>query len=259
MFLLAAGCEGDRRAQGCDPPCGEYQVCSDGVCRDLDCNPRCTGGRACVNGFCLRECAPGDDAACGHSETCCAHVRVCIDTSTDFQNCGGCGLACSADAANECFRGTCRCGGYSMTPCTDGSSCCDDGCKDLMTDVENCGSCGHACGGLQCVDGACRCSSDEPCPEGEECCVEGCRDLRSDPSNCGACGGSCEGGQDCCGGECANTFSDARHCGDCGSACSEGEECCLGMCTDTRTDQFNCGECLNDCGTGGTCVDGQCG
>jgi hypothetical protein len=256
--LGVVACESQHHAQECSPPCTERQSCVDGICRDRTCQPPCPTGRVCVNGFCLRECDPESGAGCSLSETCCAHIRACIDTDTDYFHCGGCGDACPVDRSNTCASGRCGCEGYSANPCVEGSGCCSDGCRDLMNDVENCGECGHSCGGLQCTEGQCLCSTEERCPEGEECCTGGCRDLSSDPESCGSCDHACESGQECCDGQCVNTFTDVGHCGRCGNACSEGWTCCLGTCTDIRTDRYNCGECLHDCGSGSQCVDGSC-
>lgn len=259
MLLLLAACPEQDRHEPCDPECGEYQECIDGVCRDRNCRPPCREGRVCVRGFCLRECDVATSSGCGMSETCCPEIEACADLRSDFWNCGGCGAACDPVRSNICLNSRCACEGYSSAACAAGYGCCESGCEDLQNDAENCGECGHSCGGLQCVNGQCRCSTDEPCPPDQECCPDGCRDLQSDESNCGGCGTVCETGEDCCGGACINTLVDAANCGLCGEPCTEGERCCLGACADVRTDPFNCGECLVDCGPGGSCVDGSCG
>lgn len=256
--LVVPGCPDEPHEKTCDPACGELQQCVDGVCRDVTCDPRCVHGRVCVNGYCLRPCDPEGEDVCAVEETCCPELRACVDTNTDFFNCGACGQACPTARSNYCGDARCGCLGYSVNPCGEGFGCCDDGCKDLLTDAANCGACGHDCGTLQCVDGQCRCSTDEPCPEGEECCEDGCRDLQDDRRNCGRCGYSCDDGQDCCGGECVNTLAEPAHCGQCGRACADGEECCIGVCADTRADPLNCGECLNECGMGEDCSGGSC-
>lgn len=263
LFILAAlsilaGCDTDRRSAPCEPECSAYQTCVDGICRDANCPTPCRDGRVCVNGFCARGCDSDDPVECHDTETCCSHIQACIDEDNDFFNCGGCGEICPAGRSNYCQNGRCGCRGYTTNPCGEGFGCCADGCKDLQTDTQNCGSCGHSCSNLECVNGECRCSSDDPCPSGEECCSDGCRDLNSDPLNCGRCGTACESGEDCCDGECVNTFTDTRHCGNCGSDCSEGDTCCIGSCANTGTDPFNCGQCLNDCGAGGSCSGGSC-
>lgn len=258
VILFISGCPEEHHEQPCDPPCGEFQACIEGVCRDQNCQPPCREGRVCVRGFCIRSCDPDTGDGCGLSETCCADLKACVDTATDYYNCGGCGDACPQVRSNVCSGSRCGCAGYSVNPCGEGFGCCDDGCADLMNDAENCGTCGHSCGGLTCVEGECRCSNDEPCPEGEECCPDGCRDLTTDARNCGRCGYACEEGEDCCNGECVNTLIDVGHCGECGNPCIESEQCCFGTCVDVDTDPFNCGDCLVDCGAGGACSGGTC-
>ena len=265
VLLLGTGCPSGPHQMACDPPCGEFQQCIDGICRDLNCNPPCRSGRVCVNGLCLRTCDPSNPVECGLSETCCAHLKACVNTDNDPMNCGACGEVCPEVISNFCSDGRCGCQGWSSTPCLEGQGCCpraDDPssfeCVELMTDPENCGSCGHSCGGLDCVDGECKCSQDDPCPTTEECCPDGCRNLQTDPHNCGACGAACDEGEDCCDGQCVNTLVDHDNCGLCGNRCGDEETCCIGDCTNTATDPFNCGDCFVDCGAGGSCSDGHC-
>jgi len=78
------------------------------------------------------------------------------DTRTNFNHCGGCGMRCpSPGAMPACTLGHCG------IVCFDGSGNCDsndaNGCEvDLQRDRYNCGTCGHFCGALSCVMGACR-------------------------------------------------------------------------------------------------------
>ncbi len=260
VFLapLLAACPEDPGSSTCSPACGEYEECVDGVCRDRTCRPPCREGRVCVRGYCLRTCDASSSAGCVMSETCCPDLRACVDLRTDLFNCGECGFECDRVRSNICSDRRCGCEGYSANPCGEGFGCCADGCKDLQNDPESCGECGHSCGGLDCVAGQCRCSTDEPCPADQECCPDGCRSLQVDPRNCGACGNSCATGEDCCSGGCVNTLADPTHCGLCGETCGEGERCCLGVCVDVGSDPFNCGDCLVDCGAGGVCEGGSC-
>ncbi|BBN11993.1 hypothetical protein MPTK1_5g16620 [Marchantia polymorpha subsp. ruderalis] len=48
--------------------------------------------------------------------------EVCVDKSTDFNNCGSCGHDCHF-----------------------GKTCCDGDCVDLQKDEDNCGRCGLKC------------------------------------------------------------------------------------------------------------------
>lgn len=51
--------------------------------------------------------------------------------------------------------------------CGSGQVLCTDGCTDLFSDPENCGSCGNSCAvGDQCVGGTCMASGDDGCTPG---------------------------------------------------------------------------------------------
>src|ERR1700722_10614410 len=84
-----------------------------------------------------------------------------------------------------------------VTTCGDSGtgnvSRCSGLCTDLQTDVNNCGTCGHACGGAagasaSCVGGACVCNADA----GSSMCGSTCVDTLTDPTNCGACHHVCQ-------------------------------------------------------------------
>jgi hypothetical protein len=66
--------------------------------------------------------------------------------NTDPNNCGRCGAMCREPYGSpECISGYC-----SLVMCTNGFADCDNdasnGCEvSLITDPENCGSCGHIC------------------------------------------------------------------------------------------------------------------
>ncbi|RLB57929.1 MAG: hypothetical protein DRI34_06375, partial [Deltaproteobacteria bacterium] len=89
-------------------------------------------------------------------------------------------------------------------PCPAGTMDCNgdpsDGCEtNTAGDVNNCGSCGHAC------------AAGESCRQGT--CVSGCPDGLTD-----------------CGGECVDLGSDASHCGSCDNACGVDRVCVEGEC-----------------------------
>lgn len=73
---------------------------------------------------------------------------TCIPTSTDPDNCGGCGVVCGD--AEVCSGGTCT------DTCMTGLDICERKCVDYDNDNDHCGACGNACGeGLGCVEGSC--------------------------------------------------------------------------------------------------------
>jgi uncharacterized protein YjbI with pentapeptide repeats len=91
-------------------------------------------------------------------------------TSQGVNNSGcGKGTAC-CDTCNRAIGEICT---GSGDVCCDGATCCDDGCRDLSSDENNCGACGNVC---------------EP---GLTCCGGECVDLDTDLNNCTACGNVC--------------------------------------------------------------------
>jgi hypothetical protein len=73
---------------------------------------------------------------------------LCIPTSTDPENCGGCGVHC--DAAQVCSAGACT------DHCLPGLTPCHQQCVDIDGDSANCGACGHGCDpGTGCVERTC--------------------------------------------------------------------------------------------------------
>jgi hypothetical protein len=82
---------------------------------------------------------PSDLRSCG---------ATCTDITTDRDNCGACGVACSS--SQVCQMGEC------MRKCSAGETRCFDGCHDLFYDAQNCGTCGNSCPvGLTCNKSVC--------------------------------------------------------------------------------------------------------
>lgn len=107
--------------------------------------------------------------------------------------------------------------------CTAGLTDCGGSCKNLSTDLQNCGACGYNISPLNCCSGI-------------------AADLLNDPNHCGGCNTSCGGGRICNNGRCA---------------CPAGETVCDDTCTDTQTDTKHCGGCdKTECW--GYCVNGKC-
>ncbi|MCC7541421.1 MAG: hypothetical protein IT379_34710 [Deltaproteobacteria bacterium] len=125
---------------------------------DAGCSCDETTSSGCVSGACV--CGSGP--ACGGREICCAGdgmIAECVDPKNDDLNCGGCGIACAANA--RCDEGVCI--------CDDGFADCDGepGCEaDLAGDPLHCGDCGVACDPVapSCSAGECvSCTGDADC------------------------------------------------------------------------------------------------
>lgn len=155
---------------------------------------------------------------------------VCIDPTTDNNNCGGCNKPCGM--GQSCSAATCQ--------CTGGLSACSTGCVNLMSDGANCGACGMACAaGSVCSQGHCT----SMCAAGETMCGQSCPNPLTDARNCGFCNNACQGGQACTNGSCG---------------CAAGQTTCNGVCADVATNNANCGTCGHACTGGQSCAGGQC-
>ncbi len=124
---------------------------------------------------------------------------------------------------------------------------CSGTCVDYLTDPNNCGGCGVACGtGQICDTGTCV----STCPLGQTLCGAECVDLTSDPLNCGGCGIACGTNQICTNSTCVTCKSPTQ------TACNN-------VCVNIHTDPANCGACGVNCSllcpsTGqGTCSQGN--
>lgn len=105
---------------------------------------------------------------------------VCLDPTTDPENCGDCGTVC--DPGTACMGGAC------FSTCGPDEAYCAGNCVDMASDVNNCGDCGFTCEpGELCVDGACALE----CPMTHKVCGGVCIDPASDENNCGDCANEC--------------------------------------------------------------------
>ncbi len=181
-------------ASSCPQGCEAGLVCSNGACKSTCDSPQieCSGegGAVCATtssdpkhcGNCTTTCTtadagamvPGTDnpdplifdggydggfgwtlgvAACSNSQcgvdcpdasTLCPD-EICYDTENHHDHCGSCTTAC-AQTTEWCTDGHC---------CGIGNAWCTSACASILTDTNNCGSCGHVCDGGSCSGGAC--------------------------------------------------------------------------------------------------------
>ncbi len=208
-------------SSSCPPPqtaCGQNccpggATCTDtnqGLCScpsgttqcNVNCVPNCSNGQtldldscSCVSG-----CAP-DGGSCNSDSNCCSGACIsgacqtcqflacdgvgCVDPSFDSNNCGGCGVVCSAPTAS-CTDGVCACQPDGL-PCVKHYDCCSDSCLA--------GICGCVTVGNDCSDFESKC-----CDNGvSTICISGfCRYI--DPS----VGHACFSNNECVTGLCQN-------------------------------------------------------
>jgi len=217
-------------------------------------------------------CATGGDGSTQGGTTCTAPQipcnGVCVDPTTDGQNCGACGTVCPA--GQGCTNSAC---GACVAPQT----ACGDKCVVLGTDNKNCGACGASCGTNQvCSNGKCttQCGSGLKTCGGSATSDAGAHDASSEASSDATIEASTDatidapaadaaddssspmdsGGVDA-GGPlyCADTNNDPKNCGDCGVACSAGKACKMGVC------QLDCPTGKHACNVSNLCIpDGTC-
>ncbi len=301
------GCETDintaqNHCGACNTSCGEG-FCNHGTCACDSgltyCNTKCvdtktdiyncgscgndvhwlrnTTNVTCVNGNPHYNCNP-NRADCNGDY----HDGCEIYLDDDNNNCGMCGVTCSAPEV--CQNNYCR-------ECSEGTTYCSGECVDLMTNRYNCGSCGAAVWNLPNVDtvecsggipqftcyewryGRYRdCDNDPwngceyelpdgastcPCPEGETYCESehACFDLQNDLTHCGACDRNYSNVPDVKTKACVN--------GQLQITCEEGQANCNydtqdGCEINIEFDTDHCGSCHYRCGTGEYCIYGEC-
>ena len=287
--------------------CGDASLFCQGLCF-APTDPRHCG--TCANDCTVLPNVRSSAAMCDAGGTCAIHdacqtgyadcdnnpangCETALGTST---NCNACSAACSgATPVCSTTGGTASC----TNGCAAGLMNCTGTCADVMTDAQNCGTCGHACanvpnGQVSCGAGACALT----CDAGFHNCGGACASNTSvmscgamctacaTPSNATAtcngatCGFTCNAGYHLCGGACVSD-SDVATCGAsctpcipptngtatcngtaCGFNCAANFHACGGQCY-AESDPMHCGaacmSCAGPAGGMGTCVAGACG
>ncbi len=227
---------------------------TDGPAAAAACPPRDHAQATCVAGGCSYSCDDGyhacgdeclDDtspASCGDRCSPCLPPAdadaVCSDGSCDFECHPGFlrqGDACIAcDSEQAC--------GPECAPCPAGTTCCGDGCYDLLTDPNHCGGCDTHCptpaSDVCCFGQGC-CNADQP-----QCCGDGCC-LDTDQCCDAAQPFCCESGGTCCPDGCCPAASPVC----CGPGCCAAEDSCC-------NDQLCCPPTHPHCCPDGCCEDG---
>jgi hypothetical protein len=153
-------------------------------------------------GQCVQDCNPdgGSPTCAGAGKSCC--TSLCIDTTKDPLNCGGCGIVCSSkngtpSCNNSVCSWTCATG---FGHCASGNTGCE---TNLHNDPANCGACGTSCAaqvqnatGISCASALCdytACTANHDNCDGDrtngcECSCGTVRQERCCPGN--MCNGS---------------------------------------------------------------------
>ncbi len=194
LVVLVSGCTGSP-----DPKCKKNENCETGylcnsegkcviaecegtlaVCYESDSVACYVGTAPCTDGVVgtcthltvsdyFSRCGPGCGPCNPDTESCCN--GICVDTTSNPSNCGGCGITCIVPNAHgaSCASGNCNYG-----TCDENFGDCDNdmatnGCEEnLLTSATNCGACGATCKGNAsynptCNNGICTCSSQDDC------------------------------------------------------------------------------------------------
>ncbi len=185
-------CGSPDACSGCTPDCASGRSCCSGSCANLSsdtancgsCGHACAAGDLCCGGTCVAEgvmncgacgtvcttgqlccggtCVDDNEAHCGACGTTCAGSDcccdgTCLDVQTSSADCGACGMSCGTGMI--CSAGHCCDSGLTYSGggcCPTGETYCSGTCTNLSSDVNNCGTCGNACGTLHsCTSGTC--------------------------------------------------------------------------------------------------------
>jgi hypothetical protein len=244
----------------CTTPCSDGLTPCGGACVDTDtdtqhcgrCDNPCVFANAsatCVLGTCtLGTCAAGFGDCNGNPSDGCE-----TNLAGDLGNCGSCGIVCPAPSNATATCAGRQCGFDCLAGFGDCDGVASTGCEqDLLTDPENCGSCGFACPAdpnelAICTNGGCgiECALGfSPCGEDRRCCPNGfCLDGACVGGICSPGAVGCNPGPSLC--YCFATYAGPRVCTPASGA----------ICNEPSCDPDD----PNACPTGSFCSPAQCG
>lgn len=208
----------------------------------------------------MRLCVPGSIQACACTGLGLVGSQTCASNGLSF---GGCTCPVLPVDAGAPDVGTPDSGSPDVgspdagmptdlgPACSTGQTLCDGTCRNLMTDVANCGACRTRCNAgpnarALCAAGGCEvvCNTGFADCDGNP--VNGCEaNTNTNDTRCGGCDIRCNDQQICRSGECV-------------ARCDATQTACAGICRNTLTDTNNCGACGRVCPGGQLCVSGAC-
>ena len=217
-------------------------------CKDGQCVKKCSDGYVMDSDG---NCVPKGNLVCPTGLTNCNGAGVCIDLTSDSNNCGGCGHQCKT--GTSCSNGRCVCGSGKTNCGSEDSPVC---VSSSFTQTDHCGYCNNSCNSIKplhstvkdCSDSHChfKCSSgyanagtgdtvdtilcvqtgtDACCYSVSGMCQKCTNGKVCDGSTCVSPGTVCNPGQTLCGGTCVNVSSSNEHCGMCNNACGKHSSC----------------------------------